>query len=102
MRIRWSLYGAAFLAFASFWTSGFLREGSGAYVVSCVILFFSSLTTWVGAIYIWAVAHRSGRSRILTLIALAPFGFLVGWLYVLLRGHELKQARGGAPSADIV
>lgn len=96
MMMRWLLYVTAVLAFIAFWTAGFGGDQSRFYLVSSAVLFVTSLLTWIGAIYIWSVARKSGRSHVITLIMLVPFGFMIGWLYVLLRAHELTRARNAA------
>lgn len=91
MMIRSFLYASAVLAFISFWVAGFTGEQHRLYLASSAVLFVSSLVTWIGAIYVWSVARRSGRSHVASLIFLVPFGFMVGWLYVLIRAHELSR-----------
>ena len=93
MHLRNGLYVAAATAFVTFWISGFAREDSMAYIVSCVLLLIASLVSWVGAVYTWAIARQSARSSLLTLVVIVPMGFICGWLYILLRGHELTRAR---------
>ena len=90
--VRSFLYASAVLAFISFWVAGFMSEQHYFYLASSAVLFVSSIVTWIGAIYVWSVARRSGRSHVASLIVLVPFGFMLGWLYVLIRAHELSRA----------
>lgn len=99
MRLHHALYVAAIAAFLSFGVSAFAEEGSGVYTASGVVLFPASLTTWIGAIYVWTVARRSSRSSLLSLVILVPFGFVIGWLYVLARGHELVRYSAAHPKS---
>lgn len=93
MRSHHFLYAAAAGVFISFWVSAFADEGTTTYVASGVVLFFTALVTWIGAIYVWAVARRYSKSSIFSLILLVPFGFVIGWIYVLVRARELARVR---------
>lgn len=92
--MKWILYSAAILAFVSFWVAGFARDGTNLYIGASVLLLLSSVTCWIGSIYIWSVSNQNKRGHILTLAALVLLGFIFGWLYVLIRAHKVRHVAG--------
>ena len=89
--MRLFLYITAIVTFVSFWVAGFSRDGTNLYVVASAVLFAGSLICWIASIYIWSLSGRRRAASLVTLTALVLFGFICGWLYVLLRGHELTR-----------
>jgi hypothetical protein len=66
--MKWILYSAAILAFVSFCVAGFAQDGTNLYIGASVLLLLSSVTCWIGSIYIWSVSNQtvggvSPRSR---------------------------------------
>jgi hypothetical protein len=66
--------------------SGLPKSFHAMTAVASSLLF---LGTWVGAVYLWILLRRQGRSNYLTLVLLVLAGPVLGWIYLLFRSPTL-------------
>jgi hypothetical protein len=53
------------------------------YILAGTALLVAGLVSWVGAVQFWLHRRRAHLSSELGAVLLVPFGFLIGWVYVL-------------------
>lgn len=75
---------------------------AGVRAMTAVASPFMFLGTWFGAIALWVLLRRQGRSSFLTLPIVVLAGLVVGWAYLLVRAPALRGSRASISDSSVL